>query len=90
MGEHEKDIVEYTIQRKYKGRIINIKIRDGYINGRRSTTIDSDYDSGFIGFSNGSDEKVQLFIEREYALAKKKIDDKSLVKKIGNIFKRGK
>lgn len=90
MEEYEKDIVEYTIQRKYKGRLVNIKVRDGYINGRRSTMIDCDYDSGFIGFSNGSDEKVQLFIEREYSLAKKKIDGKSLVKKISNIFKRGK
>lgn len=84
-----KDIVEYTIQRKYKGRIIDIKVHDGYIDGRRSTTITCDYNPILIGFSNGSDEKVQYFIERDYEIAKNEIDNKRFVKKISKLF-RGK
>lgn len=83
------EIVEYTIQREYKGRIINIIIRDGYIGGRRSTTIKCKYNPILIGFSNGSDEKVQYFIERDYEIAKNEIDNKRFVKKISKLF-RGK
>ena len=39
----ETDAVEYIIERKYKGKIIRIKVRDGYIDGRRSTTITCKY-----------------------------------------------
>lgn len=85
-----KNIVEYTIQRKYKGRIINIRIRDGYVDGRRTTMIKCKYNPITVGFSDGSDEKVQYFIEKNYEIAKNEIDNKSLVKKIGNIFKGGK
>ena len=83
------EIVEYTIQREYKGRIINIIIRDGYIDGRRSTTIKCKYNPILIGFSDGSDEKVQHFIERDYEIAKNEIDNKRFVKKISKLF-RGK
>ena len=82
-----KEIVEYTIQRKYKGRIINIRIRDGYIYGRRSTTITCDYNPIAIRFSNGSDEKVQHFIERDYRIAKNEIENKSLVRRITKLFR---
>lgn len=80
-------IVEYTIQRKYKGKIINIRVRDGYIDGRRSTTITCKYNPIVIGFSDGSDQKVQYFIDKDYEIAKKAIDDNSLVKKIGRLFR---
>ena len=83
----KKDIVEYTIQRKYRGRVINIKVRDGYIDGRRSTTITCRYNPIMFGFSNASDEKIEYFIERDYKIAKNEIDNKSLVKKIGKLFK---
>lgn len=83
----ETDVVEYTIERKYKGKIIRIKVRDGYIDGRRSTTITCKYNPIVIGFSDGSDQKVQYFIERDYAIAKKEIDEKSFVKKIGKLFR---
>jgi hypothetical protein len=99
MNNYGKNIVEYTIQRKYKGRIINIKVRDGYIDGRRSTTIFCDYNTITYGMSNASDEKVQYFIERDYRIAKKEIDKpvlvkikdngKKLVKKLENRFERG-
>jgi len=82
-----KDIVEYTIQRKYKGRIIEIRVRDGYINGRRSTMIKCKYNPIMIGFSDGTDEKVQYFIERDYEIAKKEIDNKCFTKKIERLFK---
>lgn len=80
-------IVEYTIQRKYKGKIINIKVRDGYIDGRRSTTITCRYNPIMLGFSNASDEKVQHFIEKDYEIAKKEIDSNSFVKRIGRLFR---
>ena len=83
----ETDVVEYTIERKYKENIIRIKVRDGYIDGRRSTTITCKYNPIVIGFSDGSDQKVQYFIERDYAIAKKEIDEKSFVKKIGKLFR---
>lgn len=83
----ETDVVEYTIERKYKGKIIRIKVRDGYIDGRRSTTITCKYNPIVIGFSDGSDQKVQYFIERDYEIAKKEIDEKSFVKKIGKLFR---
>ncbi len=83
----ETDVVEYTIERKYKGKIICIKVRDGYIDGRRSTTITCKYNPIVIGFSDGSDQKVQYFIERDYAIAKKEIDEKCFVKKIGKLFR---
>lgn len=83
----ETDVVEYTIERKYKEKIIRIKVRDGYIDGRRSTTITCKYNPIVIGFSDGSDQKVQYFIERDYAIAKKEIDEKSFVKKIGKLFR---
>ena len=89
MNNYGKNIVEYTIQRKYKGRIINIKGRDGYIDGRRSTTIFCDYNPTTFGFSDASDEKVEYFIEKDYAIAKKEIDNKSLVKKIVKVFEGG-
>lgn len=89
MNNYGKNIVEYTIQRKYKGRIINIKVRDGYIDGRRSTTIFCDYNPITFGFSDASDEKVEYFIEKDYAIAKKEIDNKSLVKKIVKVFEGG-
>ena len=77
----ETDVVEYTIERKYKEKIIRIKVRDGYIDGRRSTTITCKYNPIVIGFSDGSDQKVQYFIERDYAIAKKEIDEKIFVKR---------
>ena len=86
--EFGNDIVEYTIQRKYKGRIIEIKVRDGYIDGRRSTTIRCKYNPITIAFSNASDEKVQYFIERDYYISKKEIDNRSLVKKYIKLLKR--
>ena len=81
------DVVEYTIEIKYKGKIICIKVRDGYIDGRRSTTITCKYNPIVIGFSDGSDEKVNSFIERNFNIAKKEIDEKSFVKKLGNLFR---
>lgn len=87
MEKYGKNIVVYTIQKKYKGRIINIKVRDGYINGIRSTVITCDYDTGIICFSNGSNEKVQHFIDRKYVFAKKKIDEESIGNKIKKLFR---
>ena len=89
MNNYGKNIVEYTIQRKYKGRLVNIKVRDGYVDGRRSTTIRCDYNPITYGFSNASDEKVEYFVEKDYRIAKKEIDNKSLVKKIVKVFKGG-
>lgn len=83
----KNDIVEYTIQRKYKGRIIDIKVRDGYIDGRRSTTITCKYNPIMFGFSDASDEKVQYFINRDFEIAKKEIDEKSFVKKLIKKFR---
>ena len=83
----KKDIVEYTIQRKYRGRVIDIKVRDGYIDGRRSTTITCRYNPIMFGFSNASDEKVQYFINRDFEIAKKEIDSKSLVKRMCKLFR---
>ena len=81
------DTVEYVIRRKYKGKIIDIKVRDGFIDGRRSTTITCKYNPIMFGFSNASDEKVQYFIEKDYEIAKKEIDEKSFVKKIVKLFR---
>lgn len=89
MENYGKDIVEYTIQRKYKGRIINVKVRDGYVDGRRTTTIRCNYNPITYGLSNASDEKFEHFIERDFDIAKKEIDKKRLVKRIENLFKGG-
>ena len=87
MEKLKNDVVDFIIQRKYKGRIINIKVRDGYIDGKRITMIKSKYNPNLYKFSNGSDEKVQHFIEKNYEIAKNEIDSKTLVKRIGKLFK---
>ena len=83
----ETYVVEYTIERKYKGKIIRIKVRDGYIDGRRSTTITCKYNPITFGFSDATEDKINCFIERDFEIAKKEIDEKSFVKKIGKLFR---
>lgn len=78
---------EYTIRRKYKGRIIEVRVRDGFIDGRRSTTIKCKYNPIMLGFSNASDEKIDFFIYRDFEIAKKEIDEKSFVKKLIKKFR---
>lgn len=78
---------EFVIRRKYKGKIIEVKVKDGFVDGRRSTTITCDYNPNMFGFSNASDEKVDYFINRDFEIAKKEIDNRSLVKKIGKLFR---
>lgn len=85
--DYSNDMVEYIIERKYKGKIVHIKVRDGFIDGRRSTTIKCKYNPIVIGFSDGTDEKVQYFINKNYEIAKKEIDENSFVKKLTKIFR---
>ena len=85
--DNSNDIVEYVIERKYKGKIVHIKVRDGFIDGRRSTTIKCKYNPIVIGFSDGTDEKVQNFIERDFMIAKKEIDENCFVKKLVKLFR---
>jgi hypothetical protein len=57
-----EDVNEYTIFRKYKGKIIEVKVRDYFIDGRRSTTITCEYNPIVLGFSNATDDKINDFI----------------------------
>lgn len=82
-----EDVNEYVIRRKYKGKIIEVKVRDYFIDGRRSTTITCEYNPIIFGFSDATEDKINCFIERDFNIAKKEIDEKSFVKKIGKLFR---
>jgi len=82
-----EDVNEYVIRRKYKGKIIEVKVRDYFIDGRRSTTITCEYNPIMIGFSDATEDKINCFIERDFNIAKKEIDNNSFVKKIVKLFR---
>lgn len=82
-----EDVNEYVIRRKYKGKIIEVKVRDYFIDGRRSTTITCEYNPIIFGLSDATEDKINCFIERDFNIAKKEIDEKSFVKKIGKLFR---
>ena len=82
-----QDVTNYVVIKKYRGRTIEVKVRDQMVNSKRLTVIACDYNSNVISFENGSDEKVDYYIKRFIALGMKKIDENSFVKKIGKLFK---
>ena len=82
-----QDVTNYVVIKKYKGRTIEVKVRDQMVNSKRLTVIACDYNSNVISFENGSDEKVDYYIKRFIVLGMKKIDENSFVKKIGKLFK---
>lgn len=82
-----EDVNEYTIVRKYKGKVIEVKVRDYFIDGRRSTTITCKYNPIMFGFSDATDDKINAFIEKDFRIAKKEIDENSFVKKLVKYFK---
>lgn len=82
-----QDVIDYVIIKKYKGRTIEVKVHDSIVNGKRLTIIKCDYNSNIVSFENGSDKKVDYYIKRFIALAMKKIDENSFVKKLGKVFR---
>lgn len=83
-----EEVNEYVIRRKYKGIVIEVNVRDCFYVGRRSTTITCKYNPIVIGFSNGTEEKINKFIERDFKIAKDEIDSKCFLKRMEKIFRR--
>ena len=82
-----QDVIDYVVMRKYKGKTIEVKVRDYNKNGTRLTTIACEYNPNVIGFRNGTDEQVDYYIRTQFWLAKKYIDENSFVKKLGKLFR---
>ena len=78
---------QFVVSKKYKGKIIKVRVCDGVIDGRRSTTIVCKYNPLMFSFSNASDEKVDYFIYRDFEIAKEEIDKNSFVKKLTKMFR---
>ena len=82
-----EEVNEYVVARESKGKIIEVKVKDYFYDGRRSTTITCKYNPIMIGFSDGTDRKIKYFIEREFLLAKREIDQNCFVKRFRKLFK---
>lgn len=82
--------VDYVVRRKYSGKIIEVKVRDGIVDGRRSTFVRCDYVNCGGGISNASDERINSEIEKKFQIAQESIDrdkEKCLVRKISKLFR---
>ena len=82
-----EEVNEYTVIREYKGRVIELKVSDYVIDGKRSTIITCDNSTGFISLNNATDVSVDDFIEKAFQFSIRKVSHRNLVKKIKNYFK---
>lgn len=78
---------QFVVSKKYKGKIIKVRVCDGVNNGRRSTTIVCKYNPLMFSFSNASDEMVDYYIMKDFKIAQDKIDENSFTKKLVKKFK---